>query len=77
MKKIKLVIAGDMVEFLNWCAREGVNPNNYKYISSIKDIYGHKDCVIYRVRHYYRRDDLGEINSYCISHNIKNAYREG
>jgi len=73
-KKIKLVTAGSKTQFIIWCTRHKLNPDDYKYISKAKDIYGHKDCVIFRIGHYYSNPDLCEINAYCVLHNIKTVY---
>jgi len=74
MKKIKLVIAGNAREFLGWCVKHRLNPHDYKYISCSCQMYGFRDCVIYRIGNYFTNPDIARINEYCVLHDIKNAY---
>ena len=76
-KKLKLVIAGNTEEFRGWCADHQLNFQDYKYISNVRQMYGCRDCVMYRIGNYHHRTDIWEINEYCCLHNIRNAYMRG
>lgn len=71
---VKLVVAGSAGQYRNWCVGNKLNPDDYKYIGKAEQIYGHRDCWIYRVGQYYLNPGFNEINDYCVAHNIKPVF---
>ena len=67
----KLVFAGDVRQFQNWCNDCQLDERDYKYIHDAKSIYGFRDTDIRMRGTYWTRDCYWDVVDYCKSHNIK------
>ena len=63
MHHIKLILAGNYRQFLDWCKEEGVDPRtrSIRYIHDVHSILGMRDYEVIRYGTYYERKDFNDI----------------
>ena len=61
-KRIRVVVAGNYPEFVDWCRKQGVSPQSHEVVYATPErLRGLNDVDVCRTGSWYERDDLREI----------------